>query len=87
LVRATACAERVIAAEQGEMQNYFIGAACNVKRWLRREAWKLKQAAALRRAYQCDSQLSSKQLSKCRKLPRGGFLSAFGRHSREFSDR
>jgi hypothetical protein len=24
-------------------QNYFIGAACNVKRWLRREAWKLQQ--------------------------------------------
>ena len=29
-----------------KLQNYFIGAACNVKRWLRREAWKLKQAAA-----------------------------------------
>jgi hypothetical protein len=27
------------------LQNYFIGAACNVKRWLRREAWKLAQAA------------------------------------------
>jgi hypothetical protein len=26
-------------------QNYFIGAACNVKRWIRREAWKLQQAA------------------------------------------
>jgi len=26
-------------------QNYFIGAACNVKRWIRREAWKLRQAA------------------------------------------
>jgi hypothetical protein len=25
------------------LQNYFIGAACNVKRWLRREAWKLQQ--------------------------------------------
>jgi len=25
-------------------QNYMIGAACNVKRWLRREAWKLGQA-------------------------------------------
>jgi hypothetical protein len=25
-------------------QNYFIGAACNVKRWLRREAWKIQQA-------------------------------------------
>jgi transposase len=28
-----------------KLQNYFIGAACNVKRWLRREAWKLRQAA------------------------------------------
>jgi hypothetical protein len=28
-----------------KLQNYFIGAACNVKRWLRREAWKLQQAA------------------------------------------
>jgi hypothetical protein len=28
------------------LQNYFIGAACNVKRWVRREAWKLRQAAA-----------------------------------------
>lgn len=27
------------------LQNYFIGAACNVKRWIRREAWKLQQAA------------------------------------------
>lgn len=26
------------------LQNYFIGAACNIKRWLRREAWKLQQA-------------------------------------------
>jgi len=25
------------------LQNYFIGAACNVKRWIRREAWKLGQ--------------------------------------------
>lgn len=28
------------------LQNYFIGAACNVKRWIRREAWKLQQAVA-----------------------------------------
>lgn len=28
------------------LQNYFIGAACNVKRWLRREAWKLAQAVS-----------------------------------------
>ena len=26
------------------LQNYFIGAACNVKRWLRREAWQIRQA-------------------------------------------
>ena len=24
------------------LQNYFIGAACNVKRWLRRAAWELQ---------------------------------------------
>jgi hypothetical protein len=30
-----------------KLQNYFIGAACNVKRWLRREAWNLQQAARL----------------------------------------
>lgn len=28
------------------LQNYWAGAACNVKRWLRREAWKLRQAAS-----------------------------------------
>jgi hypothetical protein len=27
-----------------KLQNYFIGAACNVKRWIRREAWKIQQA-------------------------------------------
>lgn len=27
-----------------KLQNYFLGAACNVKRWIRREAWKLTQA-------------------------------------------
>jgi len=26
-----------------KLQNYFIGAACNVKRWLRRVAWQLQQ--------------------------------------------
>jgi transposase len=26
------------------LQNYFIGAACNVKRWLRRVAWEMTQA-------------------------------------------
>ncbi len=26
-----------------KLQNYFIGAACNVKRWIRREAWKIRQ--------------------------------------------
>jgi hypothetical protein len=30
-----------------KLQNYFIAAACNVKRWIRREAWKLGQAVAL----------------------------------------
>jgi hypothetical protein len=29
-----------------KLQNYFIGAACNVKRWIRREIWKLQHAAA-----------------------------------------
>jgi transposase len=29
------------------LQNYFIGAACNVKRWIRREIWNLQQAAAV----------------------------------------
>jgi len=30
---------------KARLQNYFIGAACNVKRWIRREAWKLRQVA------------------------------------------
>jgi hypothetical protein len=25
------------------LQNYFIGAACNVKRWIRRLQWEIKQ--------------------------------------------
>jgi len=29
------------------LQNYFIAAACNVKRWIRREAWKLAQAVSV----------------------------------------
>jgi hypothetical protein len=29
-----------------KLQNYFIGAACHVKRWIRREAWKLAQAVS-----------------------------------------
>jgi hypothetical protein len=28
-----------------KLQNYLIGAACNVKRWIRRAAWELRQAA------------------------------------------
>jgi transposase len=32
---------------KAKLQNYFIGAACNIKRWIRREVWKLRQAAAL----------------------------------------
>lgn len=30
-----------------KLQNYFIGAACNVKRWIRREAWQLRQAMSV----------------------------------------
>ena len=29
-----------------KLQNYLIGAACNVKRWLRREAWEIAQAVS-----------------------------------------
>jgi hypothetical protein len=29
-----------------KLQNYFIGAACNVKRWLRRIAWEMQQPLA-----------------------------------------
>jgi Transposase DDE domain len=29
-----------------KLQNYFIAAACNVKRWIRREAWMLRQAVS-----------------------------------------
>jgi hypothetical protein len=25
------------------LQNYLVGAACNIKRWLRRQAWVLEQ--------------------------------------------
>ena len=28
------------------LQNHFLGAACNVKRWIRREVWQLQQAAS-----------------------------------------
>jgi len=31
---------------KAQLQNYFIGAACNVKRWLRRVAWEMQQAVA-----------------------------------------
>ncbi len=33
-----------------KLQNYFIAAACNVKRWIRREAWKLAQAVSVEAA-------------------------------------
>jgi transposase len=33
-----------------KLQNYFIGAACNVKRWIRRATWQLRQAALVRAA-------------------------------------
>ncbi len=26
------------------LQNYFVGAACNAKRWIRRAIWQMKQA-------------------------------------------
>ncbi len=26
------------------LQNYLVGAACNIKRWIRRALWELKQA-------------------------------------------
>jgi len=29
-----------------KLQNYLIGAACNVKRWIRREIWKLQHAVS-----------------------------------------
>ncbi|MBP8258643.1 MAG: hypothetical protein KA118_03140 [Verrucomicrobia bacterium] len=29
--------------EKVRLQNDFIGAACNVKRWIRREVWQLEQ--------------------------------------------
>jgi IS5 family transposase len=29
-----------------KLQNYFIAAACNLKRWIRREAWTLRQAVS-----------------------------------------
>lgn len=32
---------------KAKLQNYFIGAACNVKRWLRRVAWEIRQAMSL----------------------------------------
>jgi len=40
-----------------KLQNYFIGAACNVKRWIRREAWKLGQAVSLAAAKAPAAQL------------------------------
>jgi len=32
---------------KARLQNYFAGAACNVKRWIRRSVWELSQAAAV----------------------------------------
>jgi len=32
---------------KAKLQNYFTGAACNVKRWIRREVWKIQQAASV----------------------------------------
>jgi transposase len=28
------------------LQNYFIGAACNVKRWINRAAWQMRQTVS-----------------------------------------
>jgi hypothetical protein len=30
-----------------KLQNYMIGAACNVKRWIRRVIWNMQQAAVV----------------------------------------
>jgi transposase len=32
---------------KARLQNYFAGAACNVKRWIRRQVWELSQAATV----------------------------------------
>jgi IS5 family transposase len=32
---------------KAQLQNYFSGAACNIKRWLRRVAWQLQHEVAL----------------------------------------
>lgn len=32
---------------KAKLQNHFIGTACNVKRWIRREIWRLKQAVSV----------------------------------------
>jgi hypothetical protein len=37
------------------LQNCFIGAACNAKRWIRREIWNLRQAVAARAAQVADA--------------------------------
>ena len=30
---------------KARLQGYFIGAACNIKRWLRRSAWELQNGS------------------------------------------
>jgi hypothetical protein len=35
---------------KAKLQNYFVGAACNVKRWLRRAAWEIQQATSAKAA-------------------------------------
>ena len=40
---------------KAKLQNYFIGAACNTKRWIRREVWKLKLAASAASAQRANS--------------------------------
>jgi len=46
---------------KGETANYFIGAACNVKRWIRLEAWKLRQALSVGAAGICQRGSALKQ--------------------------
>jgi len=44
---------------KARLQNYFIGAACNVKRWIRHEAWTLRQAASALAAQRVSAAMSA----------------------------
>ena len=39
------CRARYRGLDKVRLQNYFIGAACNAKRWIRRAVWEMRQAA------------------------------------------